>query len=152
MSLGGPISSAFNSAVNAAYTSGVLSIVAAGNEAQNSANVSPASAANAFTVGATTRSDSLASYSNYGSVVDILAPGSSVTSAWIGSTSATNTISGTSMAAPHVAGLALYLKALEGVTTPAATSARIKALGSSGLISGLPSSTVNLLAYNGNGA
>lgn len=114
------------------------------------AQVSPASAANAVTVGATTSSDGFASYSNFGSGVDILAPGSSITSAWIGSTSAVNTISGTSMATPHITGLVLYLKALEGLTTPASTVARLKALGTSGLISGVPSSTVNLLAYNGN--
>lgn len=105
-----------------------------------------------MTVGATTSADAWASYSNYGSVVDILAPGSSITSAWIGSTSAVQTISGTSMATPHITGLVLYLKALEGLTTPAATIARLKALGTSGAITGVPSSTVNLLGYNGNGA
>lgn len=114
--------------------------------------VSPASAANAVTVGATTSADAWASYSNFGAGVDILAPGTSITSAWIGSTTAVNTISGTSMATPHITGLVLYLKALEGLTTPAATVARLKALGTSSLISGVPSGTVNLLGYNGNGA
>lgn len=84
--------------------------------------------------------------------MDILAPGTGITSAWIGSSSATNTISGTSMATPHITGLVLYLKALEGLTTPATTIARLKALATSGLISGVPSSTVNSLGYNGNGA
>ncbi|KAL1849396.1 hypothetical protein Daus18300_013278 [Diaporthe australafricana] len=152
LSLGGGVSSAFNSAVQSAYTSGVISVVAAGNEAQNVANVSPASAPNAITVGATTSANRWATYSNFGSGVDILAPGSSITSAWIGSTSASNSISGTSMATPHVTGLVLYLKALEGLTSPASVTSRIKALGSSGIITGVPSSTVNLLAYNGNGA
>lgn len=114
--------------------------------------VSPASAANAVTVGATTSSDAWASYSNFGSAVDILAPGSGITSAWIGSTTAVSTISGTSMATPHITGLVLYLKALEGLATPAATIARLKALGTSAAISGVPSSTINLFAYNGNGA
>ncbi|KAJ8128069.1 hypothetical protein O1611_g5566 [Lasiodiplodia mahajangana] len=91
-------------------------------------------------------------FSNYGSVVDIAAPGVNVLSSWIGSNSATNTISGTSMSTPHVAGLALYLIALEGLSTPAAVTARIKALGTSSKISSLPSGTVNLIAYNGNGA
>lgn len=152
MSLGGPISTAFNAAVNSAHSSGVLSIVAAGNDAQNVANVSPASASNAFTVGATTDADVFATYSNFGAGIDMLAPGSSITSAWIGSTSATNTISGTSMACPHVAGLALYLKALETLTTPATTVARLRALGTTGLITGLRTGTVNLFAYNGNAA
>ncbi|KAI3390566.1 hypothetical protein diail_9190 [Diaporthe ilicicola] len=152
MSLGGGVSSAFNAAVQSAYTSGVISVVAAGNEAQNVANVSPASAPNAITVGATTSANRWATYSNFGSGVDILAPGSSITSAWIGSTSASNSISGTSMATPHVTGLVLYLKALEGLTSPASVTSRIKALASSGIISGVPSGTVNALAYNGNGA
>lgn len=103
-------------------------------------------------MGATTNTDTLASYSNYGSVLDILAPGTGITSTWIGSTTAVNTISGTSMATPHITGLALYLMALEGLSTPAAVVARIKALGTSGLISSVPSGTSNLFAYNGNGA
>lgn len=152
LSLGGGVSTAFNNAVQSAYTSGVISVVAAGNEAQNVANVSPASAANAITVGATTSANRWATYSNFGAGVDILAPGSSITSAWIGSTSASNSISGTSMATPHVTGLVLYLKALEGLTSPASVTSRIKALASSGVITGVPSGTVNSLAYNGNGA
>ncbi|KAH8752988.1 Allergen Asp f 13 [Diaporthe sp. PMI_573] len=152
LSLGGGVSTAFNTAVQSAYTSGVISVVAAGNEAQNVANVSPASAPNAITVGATTSANRWATYSNFGSGVDILAPGTSITSAWIGSNSASNSISGTSMATPHVTGLVLYLKALEGLASPASVTSRIKALGSSGVTTGVPSGTVNLLAYNGNGA
>ncbi|TGJ88329.1 hypothetical protein E0Z10_g423 [Xylaria hypoxylon] len=152
LSLGGPFSSAFNTAVNSAYSSGVLSVIAAGNEAVNAANTSPASAANALTVAAIDSSWAFAYFSNFGAVVDIAAPGVSVLSSWIGSNTATNTISGTSMSTPHVAGLALYLIALEGLSTPAAVTARIKALGTSGKITSLPSGTVNLIAYNGNGA
>ncbi|KAI1816867.1 subtilisin-like protein [Poronia punctata] len=152
MSLGGGYSSAFNNAVNSAYSSGVLSVIAAGNDGQNAANTSPASAANALTVAAIDSDWSFAYFSNYGSVVDVAAPGVNVLSAWIGGNSATNTISGTSMATPHVAGLALYLIAKEGLTTPAAVTARIKALATSGKISSVPSGTVNLIAYNGNGA
>ncbi|POS74329.1 alkaline proteinase [Diaporthe helianthi] len=152
MSLGGGSSLAFNSAVQSAYSSGVVSVVAAGNEAQDVANVSPASAPDAITVGATTSENRWATYSNFGSGVDILAPGTSITSAWIGSNSANNSISGTSMATPHVTGLVLYLKALEGLTSPASVTSRLKALGSSGITTGVPRSTVDLLAYNGNGA
>ncbi|KAI1147046.1 peptidase S8/S53 domain-containing protein [Nemania diffusa] len=152
MSLGGGYSAAFNNAVNSAYTSGILSVIAAGNDATNAANTSPASAANALTVAAIDSSWAFAYFSNYGAVVDVAAPGVSVLSSWIGSNTATNTISGTSMSTPHVAGLALYLIALEGLSTPAAVTARIKALATSGKISSVPSGTVNLVAYNGNGA
>ncbi|KAI0436826.1 subtilase [Xylaria telfairii] len=152
LSLGGGFSSAFNSAVNNAYSSGVLSVIAAGNDGADAANTSPASAANALTIAAIDINWAFASFSNYGSVVDIAAPGVNVLSSWIGSNTATNTISGTSMSTPHVAGLALYLIALEGLSTPAAVTSRIKALGTSGRISGIRSGTVNLIAYNGNGA
>jgi len=87
-----------------------------------------------------------------GAGVDIFAPGQSILSAWIGSNSATNSISGTSMASPHVAGLALYLKVLEGLATPASVASRIKTLGTSGKITGTLSGSPNLIAYNGNGA
>lgn len=84
--------------------------------------------------------------------VDIHAPGVAIQSAWIGSNTATRTIDGTSMAAPHVAGLALYLQVLEGLSTPAAVTNRIKALGTSGRITGTLNGSPNLVAYNGNGA
>lgn len=89
MSLGGSKSTAVNSAAAALVRAGVFLAVAAGNSGANAANYSPASETTACTVGATTSSDALASYSNYGSVVDILAPGSSIVSSYIGSTSAT---------------------------------------------------------------
>ncbi|KAI5864946.1 alkaline proteinase [Durotheca rogersii] len=152
LSLGGGFSSAFNNAVNSAFGSGVLSVVAAGNSATNAANTSPASAADAITVGSIDSSWAISSFSNYGAVVDLFAPGSSVISAWIGSNTATNTISGTSMATPHVTGLALYLIALEGLSTPAAVTNRIKALYTTGRLTGIPSGTVNAVLYNGNGA
>ncbi|KAK9416367.1 putative Peptidase S8/S53 domain-containing protein [Seiridium unicorne] len=152
MSLGGSYSATFNNAVNAAYTSGVLTVVAAGNDATDASSTSPASAANAVTVGAIDSSWAQAYYSNYGSVLDVYAPGSAILSAWIGSDTATNTISGTSMATPHVTGLALYLIALEGLSTPAAVIARIKALATSGEITDIGSGSPNLIAYNGNGA
>ncbi|KAH8144906.1 uncharacterized protein LAJ45_11112 [Morchella importuna] len=152
MSLGGSYSAAVNSAVNNAVAAGITFAVAAGNDNANAANYSPASAASALTVGAITSSLVRASYSNYGSALDIFAPGSSITSTWIGSNSATNTISGTSMASPHVAGVAAYLIGLEGLSTPAAVRARIIALAGSGLVTSPGTGSPNYLLYNGNGA
>ncbi|KAH7403226.1 peptidase S8/S53 domain-containing protein [Cadophora sp. MPI-SDFR-AT-0126] len=152
MSLGGGLSSSLNTAVRNTIARGVTVVVAAGNENQNAANVSPASEPLAITVGAIDINDNRASFSNYGSVVDIFAPGVNVLSSWIGSNSATNTISGTSMACPHVAGLAAYLIALEGLSTPAAVQSRIKALGTTGKVISPGSGSPNLIAYNGNGA
>jgi subtilisin family serine protease len=111
MSLGGGSSSAVNDAVGRLYDAGVPVIVAAGNgnrggRAQDACGYSPAGAPNAYTVGATTTTDSKTSWSNYGNCVDIFAPGAGITAAWHTSDSATNTISGTSMASPHVAGVA----------------------------------------------
>ncbi|KAM0278699.1 hypothetical protein ACHAQH_004992 [Verticillium albo-atrum] len=152
LSLGGPASTAWTSAINAAFSSGVLSVAAAGNENVLASTKSPANAPNALTVGAINsawREDT--SYSNYGPAVDILAPGTSVLSTWIGSTSATNSITGTSMAAPHVAGIALYLAAFENITSPSALKARILALGTSGrVVGGTRGGSPNLIAYNGN--
>ena len=117
MSLGGSASSSLDTAVRNSIADGVFYAIAAGNSASDACNASPARVAEATTVGATTSTDSLASYSNYGTCVDLNGPGSSITSAWIGSDSATNTISGTSMATPHVAGAAaLYFQDLPGAT------------------------------------
>jgi hypothetical protein len=116
MSLGGGSNSSIDDAVGRMFDAGVPTVVAAGNgdflgRAQDACGSSPAGAADAYTVGATTSSDSKTSWSNYGSCVDIFAPGASITAAWHTGDNATNTISGTSMASPHVAGVAaLYLQ------------------------------------------
>ncbi|KAL3455365.1 alkaline protease 1 [Aspergillus heterothallicus] len=149
MSLGGGYSYSFNSAIEDAYDAGVLSVVAAGNDNTDASNTSPASAENALTVAASNRANSRASFSNYGSVVDIFAPGENILSAWIGSTTATNTISGTSMATPHIVGLSLYLMALEGLSSPGEVTARIKELATPGVLTNVAGSP-NALAYNGN--
>ena len=148
MSLGGSKSTAVNSAVANAVKAGVFMSIAAGNEAQDAGNTSPASEPTAFTVGASDSSDKFASFSNYGSSVDIIAPGVSILSTW--NNGGTNTISGTSMATPHVAGLAAYILAFEGKMTPAALASRLQALALKNKITGVPRSTVNYLAFNGN--
>ncbi|KAL4867023.1 hypothetical protein BDV12DRAFT_128073 [Aspergillus spectabilis] len=149
LSLGGGYSYSFNNAIESAYEDGVLSVVAAGNDNTDAANTSPASAPNALTVAASNRANSRASFSNYGSVVDIFGPGENILSAWIGSSSATNTISGTSMATPHIVGLSLYLIALEGLSTPGEVTSRIKELATEDVLSNVMGSP-NALAYNGN--
>jgi subtilisin family serine protease len=117
MSLGGSFSQALNDAIAGAVESGVTFAIAAGNEGQDACNVSPGSEPTAITVGATDEDDALASFSNFGECVDILAPGVGITSAWIDGDDAENTISGTSMATPHVAGVAaLYLESNPGAT------------------------------------
>lgn len=122
--------------------------VAAGNEAQNAANVSPASETSACTVGATDINDNMASFSNYGSVLDVFAPGVNIISTWLNGR--TNTISGTSMASPHVAGLAAYLLRFEGARSPAALCSRIASLATRNTITRIGSGSPNLLAFNGN--
>jgi subtilisin family serine protease len=104
MSLGGGISKSMDTAVNNLIKDGVVVVVAAGNSYQSACNSSPARVSAAITVAASASNDVFASFSNYGRCVDIIAPGVGITSAWHTGDAATNTISGTSMAAPHVAG------------------------------------------------
>ncbi|MEV8534541.1 S8 family peptidase [Streptomyces sp. NPDC051211] len=119
MSLGGGADSALDTAVRNSIAAGITYAVAAGNENTNANTKSPARVAEALTVGATTSSDARASYSNYGSILDIFAPGSSIVSAWNSSDTATNNISGTSMASPHVAGAAALYLSQNPSSTPA---------------------------------
>ncbi|KAI9157936.1 Alkaline proteinase [Paramyrothecium foliicola] len=137
LSLGGRASPSWTAAIDAAYKAGILSVVAAGNGDEQgnplpTSSQSPANAPNAITVGAIDARWNTASFTNYGPEVDIMAPGVQIQSAGTRSSSATQTMSGTSMACPHVAGLALYLQVKENISTPAAVVERIKALGTTG--------------------
>ena len=146
MSLGGGASTATDDAVNRMHNAGVTVVVAAGNENQNACNVSPARAANAITVGSTTSTDARSSFSNYGSCVDIFAPGSSITSTW--SNGGTNTISGTSMASPHVAGVAaLYLQGAPSAT-PATVTNAIISTATTGVVTSAGTGSPNRLLYS----
>jgi subtilisin family serine protease len=124
MSLGGSFSSTVNTAANNMANAGVFLAVAAGNNAANACNYSPASAANATTVGSTASNDTRSSFSNTGSCVDIYAPGSSITSTWLNG--GTNTISGTSMASPHVAGVGALYKGTYGDASSATVDSWLK--------------------------
>ena len=147
MSLGGGYSSALNTAVNNLHNSGIFVAVAAGNENQNACNVSPASASSVYTTAASTSSDAKASYSNYGSCVDGYAPGSAIKSAWIGSTTATNTINGTSMASPHVAGVAALYKGNYGDVASSTIVSWINTNATANVITGNITGTPNRLLY-----
>ncbi|MBQ1100190.1 S8 family peptidase [Streptomyces sp. b94] len=151
MSLGGGADSALDTAVRNAIASGITFAVAAGNESTNASTKSPARVTEAITVGATTSSDARASYSNYGSVLDLFAPGSSITSAWSSGDSATNTISGTSMASPHVAGAAALYLADNPTATPSQVASALTSTATSGVVSNPGSGSPNRLLYVGDG-
>ncbi|WP_027481108.1 S8 family peptidase [Deinococcus pimensis] len=148
LSLGGVTSASLDSAVQNAINSGVTFTVAAGNENKDACTTSPARLPAAITVGATTSTDARASFSNYGSCVDLFAPGQSIRSTWIGSATATGTSSGTSMAAPHVAGVAaLYLEG-HPAAAPAEVANAILGAATPDRVAG-PAGSPNLLLFSG---
>ncbi|MFF0302246.1 S8 family peptidase [Streptomyces sp. NPDC004562] len=151
MSLGGGADTALDTAVRNAIASGVTFAVAAGNESTNASTKSPARVTEAITVGATTSTDARASYSNYGSALDLFAPGSSITSSWNSGDSATNTISGTSMATPHVAGAAALYLADHPSATPAQVASALTEAATSGVVGSPGTGSPNRLLYVGGG-
>jgi len=152
MSLGGDKSDTLDQAVNAAVKAGVVVVVAAGNESQDACATSPAGASDVFTVGATDNKDSMAYFSNFGPCVKIFGPGVNVKSLWKGSDGATNTISGTSMATPHVAGVAALYLGMKSYSSAADVMKDMVASATMNAIKGLAANTVNALAFNTPGA
>jgi subtilisin family serine protease len=147
LSLGGGANATLDTAVKNAIAKGVTFAVAAGNSNANASTFSPARVAEAITVGATERTDARASYSNYGAILDIFAPGSAITSAWNTSDSATSTISGTSMATPHVAGAAARYLSTNRAATPAQVASYLIAQSTPSKVTSPGSGSPNRLLY-----
>ncbi|MFG1880931.1 S8 family serine peptidase [Micromonospora sp. NPDC049102] len=152
MSLGGGANSSLDTAVRNSIASGVTYGLAAGNDnGANACNVSPARTTEAITVGSTTSSDARSSFSNIGTCLDIFAPGSSITSSWYTSNTATNTISGTSMATPHVVGAAALVASANPSWTPAQVRNQLVSNATPNVITNAGSGSPNLLLYVGSG-
>ena len=147
MSLGGGAFASLDAAVNNSVAAGVFYAVAAGNENTDACTRSPARAADAYTVGSTTIADGRSSFSNFGTCVDIFAPGSSITSTWHSSDTATNTISGTSMASPHVAGAAALVLDQNPNLSAFQVSDLLTERATCGVVSNPGSGSPNLLLY-----
>ena len=147
MSIGGPVSTSLNNAVNNAVNAGVFFAVSAGNNNQNACNFSPASAANAYTIGSTTTSDVRSSFSNFGTCVDTFAPGSSILSSYSSSDTATATMSGTSMASPHATGAAALVFQEHPTWTPFQVMTEMTARATTGVLSSVGTGSPNRLLF-----
>jgi oryzin len=151
MSLAGGFSATLNAAVNAVYAAGIPVIVAAGNSGADASGYSPASAQYAITVGATDDTDTRPSWSNYGAPLTIFAPGVNIVSTWNSCPTCNNTVSGTSMSAPHVAGMAAYLIKKESLKSPADVVRVLKYFSIGGIVKNAGQGSTSNLLFNGNG-
>jgi subtilisin family serine protease len=147
LSLGGPTNSSLDAAVTALVNDGVSVSVSAGNDTVNACTQSPARATAALTVAATDRTDARASYSNFGTCVDTFAPGSGIVSDWYTSSTATMTLSGTSMATPHVAGAAAVLLGQQRTLTPAQVASRLIGSATTGVVTNAGTGSPNKLLF-----
>jgi subtilisin family serine protease len=152
MSLGGGKSQSLNDAVAASVASGVTYAVAAGNSNTDACYISPASTPEVLTVAATTRQDAQAYYSNWGTCVDLYAPGDSITSAWNTSDTASAVKRGTSMASPHVAGTAALYLETHPLDSPATVASALAAAATEGQITRVGTGSPNLLVFTGDPA
>ena len=148
MSLGGGISSALDTAVSNSINDGVTYAIAAGNSNVDACGTSPARVASAITVGSTTTTDARSSFSNFGTCLDVFAPGSSITSSWNTSDTATNTISGTSMATPHVTGVAALFLETNPSASPATVTAAIVNSSTPNKVTGAGTGSPNRLLFS----
>lgn len=148
LSLGGGVSSAIDTAVTNLVADGVVVAVAAGNSNADACTSSPARASAVLTVGATQSDDARASYSNYGTCLDLFAPGTSITSAWYRSNTSTNTISGTSMATPHVAGVAALVLSSDPSLTASDVMAKILGAAKADKVGNAGTGSPNKLLYS----
>jgi len=149
LSLGGSPSPGLDDAIRNAIKAGITVVVAAGNGNEDASLSSPSRVNEAIVVGAVDINDNIASFSNFGSLVDVFAPGVKVTSAGIKDNKDTNTLSGTSMACPHISGLAAAILSREGAMTPARLEARIKQLATASIVGNTRKTTTSAIAFNG---
>ncbi|KAI1333188.1 serine protease [Xylariaceae sp. FL0255] len=148
MSMGSAASQVLNDAVQSAVSAGITVVVAAGNNNVDACTFSPASAPDAITVAAIDDEDNRASFSNFGRCVALFAPGCNIVSSWNLNSESYEVLSGTSMASPHVAGVAAYLMSRQDLRTPQAVKAQIISLATSNMIP-FTNGTANLIAFNG---
>lgn len=149
LSLGGPTFEQVDTAVQKAVRAGITVVVAAGNSGADACNTSPAREPLAITVGATAETDRLASFSNHGRCVDILAPGEAIISSSHADDQQSTSMDGTSMAAPHVAGAAALFLQRNSTATPAQVVDRLLSRATQGVVQGLSGGTPNLLLFTG---